>query len=815
MKLIKRTLSLLLALLLAMGFASSISVLSAEGAEKYRGMESIGLLKSLGIMEGYEDGRMDLEGFLTRAQAAKIIYTARMGAGDNAKMFDRPEFVVFADVPGGYWAAGYINYCALQGYVSGRGGNRFDPEGKITGFEFMKILLAALGYDAEAERFSNNSGWQLYTVTAAAEAGLAEGFSGNPASYVTRGEAAILTANMIFAKTVAYNTKNQRVTSENTFGEKYLKLKVNTGVVVANGVTDSSLYGKTEIRVPDNRAGSSGVYSVGSGLDEIGQTVTIYTKGNSFTDIYGTVNISPENKVLTTYSRLSDADVSEEGSFRRWLNENGIEIGESEPVYITKGTGPESSAPIVSNAAGERLRVIDNNGDGKADYIIKIKKTAAMVLSISVEENTVEFDTLGGVWNMNDTEGLTGVAEGDIVLAFEYGGKLRLNKAGSVSGKMSRSVPLLAKATINNIEYISSDLAFEDIDGSETDAETFTQWISDRSNFMKERVFFLDDGGNIIYIKTPESEKPAFKYAMIIDSGCSRGNEPFRPQAAAVKLLYADGSSGTAQVNEIDGTLVRYMPEEDLFRLFDPETAHESLVTGRVFGYTGNADGSVNLRTARNQTEAPGTITRSNPNLVPNSIYADAKTTFISYNAGKDASITYTGIKNVPSYSSVSGAVLYEGKVAKTVFITSAVSEPVDPVYTYITGGSTAFLNEDGNVVYSYPVFENGKAGTLIVDEPNGDLDVGLYSYTVSEWGVFSFRPAGDVRGTISFAGDGIIAVGNTAYVADDTTQVNKVNPDGTVVKSGFSALREGAEVLMVLSPGVGSAKAAMIFVSP
>jgi len=810
---IKKAVSLLSALFLVVGLLASIPVLLAEGTEDQYDAEAIQLLKSLSIMNGHEDGRLDLAGTLTRAQAAKMIYTARTGANDNAKLFDRPGEETFSDVPHGYWAAGYINYCAVQGYVSGRGNNRFDPEGKITGFEFMKILLSALGYDAAEERFINNSGWQLFTVTAAVEAGLTEGYSGNPGSFITRGEAARLTANMIFAKTVSYNVKKQRVTSDIDFGEKYLKLKVNTGIVTANVVTNASLAGMTSIAVPENGTGTSGIYSADTGLDEIGQTVTIYTKGNSFTDIYGAVNVSPKNKVFTTYSRLSDADAAQVGSFSGWLAANGLEIGGSAPVYITKGIGPESSEPITSNAAGERLRVIDNDADGKVDYILKLVKTAATVLSISEEDGSVDFDTIDGAWNTKSIEGMSGISEGDIVLAYEYGGKLRLNMAGSVSGKMTESVPMLGKATISNIEYSESGLAFADIDGGETGAVSFVQWISDSSNFMKERLFYLDDGGNIILIRTPESELPVRRYAMVIDSGCSYDDVPYIPQSAAVQLLYTDGSTAVAKVNKIEGSLVRYIPREELKRLFDPETADESLIKGKIFSYTVNSDGSIDLQQAQNQTTAPSSITRNDPNLIPGSIYADSKTAFISFNSVLWRSNTYNGIQNVPSYSSVTGAVVFEGKVAKAVFITSSVTAPVNPAYTYVTGSPTAMLTQDGSNVYSYPVFENGEPGTLVVDESNGDIEAGLYTYTVSEWGVYDFKPAGDIRGTISLTGDGIIAVGTTAYITGDSTQVNKIKADGTLVRASLSALREGNEVMIVLAAGESSSTADMIFI--
>jgi len=177
--LVKRMVSLFSALVISFG-AIAYAYDPNKGAAYACDAEPVQLVRSLGIMTGHGDGELDLDGILTRAQAAKMIYVARTGTDDKAYLFDMPGMGMFADVPRGYWAAGYINYCAAQGIVSGRGNNTFDPDGYITGFEYMKILLVALGYDAVEEKLANDRDWKLFTVTTAAEPGLTEAFDENP-----------------------------------------------------------------------------------------------------------------------------------------------------------------------------------------------------------------------------------------------------------------------------------------------------------------------------------------------------------------------------------------------------------------------------------------------------------------------------------------------------------------------------------------------------------------------------------------------------------------------------------------------------------
>lgn len=61
----------------------------------------------------------------------------------------------FSDVYN-HWAAGYIETCAGRCIVDGVGGGKFDPEGKVTNAQFIKMLCAAF-YSAEEQTFENEN----------------------------------------------------------------------------------------------------------------------------------------------------------------------------------------------------------------------------------------------------------------------------------------------------------------------------------------------------------------------------------------------------------------------------------------------------------------------------------------------------------------------------------------------------------------------------------------------------------------------------------------------------------------------------------
>ena len=61
----------------------------------------------------------------------------------------------FSDVSN-HWAASYIETCADLGIVDGIGGGRFNPEGKVTNAQFIKMLCAAF-YNTEEQAFEREN----------------------------------------------------------------------------------------------------------------------------------------------------------------------------------------------------------------------------------------------------------------------------------------------------------------------------------------------------------------------------------------------------------------------------------------------------------------------------------------------------------------------------------------------------------------------------------------------------------------------------------------------------------------------------------
>lgn len=808
----KRAISIFIVLVLGIArTGTSLGMSTADITHDYPAeiVESLQMMSSLGIMRGYGDGRLDPDGYLTRAQAAKLVYVARTGFDDNADKYKKIGFTLFADVPENYWGTGYINYLVLKGYAAGKGNGKFDPDGLITGIEYMKILLAALGYDPEIEGFTNNVYWKFNVIGAAVDAGLTAGYSGNPDLNVTRGDAALLTKNMIEARTVSYDKSKNRIFSVQTFGKQFFDLEKVIGVVAANEETDPSLKGKTVIEVPESGTGRPGTYSVSTKFEDLGKSVIIYTKGDSFSNIYGEANIRPINRIVTTYSELNDKRESDKNSLRYWLSQSGLTIGNDYPVCVTKSFGPPLFEEFGSNGAGEKLTAIDNDSDGKVDYMVKIVERAATVTAKrATGEGSLRFDRIPGNWNSKNVDDFSALNVGDVVLAYESGGKLIVRKAGSFTGKMTSCIPAYGKATIDGVLYGASSLAFDDIDGGETDSITFSEWIADGDNFYREFKFYLDGGGHIIFITAP-GDNTARQYAYVLDTSAFFGPWPDYEQIAYARLLFEDGTVGVRRVGSLNGKLISSMSKSEFQDCFDPNTQGENKLVGKVAAFTswdddggnGGSESLVALSTEKvYAAELSGNFDFGDPNLAGTGIYSNNRTVYVSYNRETGAAKTYTGIGKALEYEVARGIAVHENNIAKAVFLISASKAAQDPQTVFITGGPTITVSPSGKVVYTYPVFEDGKEGTLSVGEAFGDLAEGLYFYTVSEWGEYSFEVYDDIAGTVSIVSDGIVVVNSKAYIYDNDTGIYVVEHDHSIITGNMSDLSVGDSVMIVTS---------------
>lgn len=173
-----RNLKKVLSLVLCLAMMLSIMVVGAGAAfgdqDKIENAEAVDMCVALGIIDGFEDGNYHPEKNITRAQAAKLISVMVNGGKDAVKDVATSSYTDVLTDSSSAWANKYVEFCSVEGIVAGVGGGRFAPAANLTGTQLAKMLLVALGYDAEDEGFLGGA-WALNVNTKAAKVGLYAG----------------------------------------------------------------------------------------------------------------------------------------------------------------------------------------------------------------------------------------------------------------------------------------------------------------------------------------------------------------------------------------------------------------------------------------------------------------------------------------------------------------------------------------------------------------------------------------------------------------------------------------------------------------
>ncbi|MCI9515229.1 MAG: S-layer homology domain-containing protein, partial [Oscillospiraceae bacterium] len=209
MRNLKKVLALVLALVMSLSLVTIANAADFSDNAEIDYSEAVDVMVAAGIIDGVGNNSFDPNGTLTREQAAKLI--TYMLLGENSEKLGI-ESSSFKDVAVTRWSAPAIEYCASLGIIDGAGDGNFYPAGKLTGYAFAKMLLTALGYDSQIEKFVGAS-WTINVATLGMEVGLDDGLETVFGSAeISRQEAAQMALNAIKAPLVHYPNKGNTIT---------------------------------------------------------------------------------------------------------------------------------------------------------------------------------------------------------------------------------------------------------------------------------------------------------------------------------------------------------------------------------------------------------------------------------------------------------------------------------------------------------------------------------------------------------------------------------------------------------------------------
>ena len=248
MRTLKKTLSLVLVVAMVLG----LCVVGASAKDKVESFtddyqkvgaayqEAMGVMVGVGIIDGMTETALEPQGTYTREQAAKIVAYMLLGKSkaDSLKCTVAP----FDDVAASRWSAGYIAFCVEQGIIDGMTATTYEPTGTLTGFQWAKMLLCAIGFGVKGE-FTGSS-WSVNTALVAHKVNLFAGdLDGADHTALRREQAALYAFNALKTAKVAYSPNVtsyvfgiQGYTTVNNIGtslaEDVYGLKSATGIVV-------------------------------------------------------------------------------------------------------------------------------------------------------------------------------------------------------------------------------------------------------------------------------------------------------------------------------------------------------------------------------------------------------------------------------------------------------------------------------------------------------------------------------------------------------------------------------------------------------
>jgi len=234
----KKFLSMVLALVMAMSLVTISSSAAFTDAADIDYKEAVDVMTAVGIVDGYTDGSFGPDGYLSRGAAAKIICNMILGPTTASALV--ADAAPYSDVPADSTFAGYIAYCQKEGIISGYADGTFKPGNSLTGYAFMKMLLGALGYDVEIEGYTGNN-WSINVAKQAIALGLNNGLATDfvGVNTVTRQEALLYAFNAMNTTMVQYPNNTQIVVGD-------IKVSTTAAATVMPNTSGVDYAGKTD-----------------------------------------------------------------------------------------------------------------------------------------------------------------------------------------------------------------------------------------------------------------------------------------------------------------------------------------------------------------------------------------------------------------------------------------------------------------------------------------------------------------------------------------------------------------------------------------
>lgn len=784
MRNLKRVLSLALASVMLIGMmAIGAGAADYNDSKDISYEEAAAVMSAIGVFQGDNNGYFNPKGDLTREAAAKIITYMLMGkdAADGLATSKAP----FTDVAANRWSAGSIAYCVQNGIVAGDGQGNFFPEAVVTGSQFGKMLLGALGYQAEAEGLVG-SGWEINVAKLVKLAKLNKSLNVTLSRTMTREQAAQMAFNALNANLVEYQGGTKVTTPDGT-------------VVNVGGVR----YPLVELFRESN---FSTLKRSDATNETFGRPGNTWKFGNK---TVGTYSATPEFVYTAkTEEKVVKADLT------------GFGLPASNSIDVVKnGKGNSDTTIIVSANIIPAVTALTQNGTAVEVYttgdtitdVVVIETELVTISSINTVTKTVYFKGIANSVKSDDAEEI-------------YDELVSMGKDAEVLVNLAKNGDVLAVAEPETVEgtytAISKDNKEITVDGDKYKFSVKHGITISSLKLGSNYTLFLDAHGYVIGAE--EEEAAATKLGYVLNAereGSSKAGYTY-----VARIVFADGTQNWVDVSKVDTDNTADLTESEF----------KTAVENKAVKYSEKSDGTYNLAVvvANESPTRDGVvefttvattkeykITKNEVNFFSMTAGSDAaataimgngKTVFLVYNASSKTYSSYTGVKNVPTMEDVDAKVvlLKDTKVASLVVVTKNASSVSNDSLAYVVGLiKSEYDTELKAPVYFYEAIVKGAITTLKYTEDTA-VPSGLYTvgYDSKDYAVSLTAVDGDDNDFVVNAGgakisSGIVTLEGTTipvaatknYVSTENFKVFVIDLDGEVSEIDSANLKDYA----------------------
>lgn len=755
MKNLKKVLAVVLVVCMAfslMAFAGAANVKDYSDASSIKQTEAVDLFSGLGFLQG-NNGAFDPAGNITREQAAKIITYMLIGSAKADAL--KTSVSSFSDVAASRWSAAYIQYCAANGIINGDGTGKFNPEGNVTGTQFAKMLLTAVGYGKNGEYTGAN--WEMTVIADATSLKIFD-LDVNVSAPATREQCAQYGFN-------AYTKISSVVYSKDTSSYEAAKdpngtlkgtLALQQGVRnnVSFTTTDGVVYYKwtkdgKEVTAQYSSEAVLGKSADGTSIAKLTDStdskyiastdtvVTYYYNGAAVVPF----TVSLAAGVTTTATVAGDIFFYNGVLYRATA---AVALGSAPAVLLAGSKALDGSKGVVVT-----LVDTDTNKNGKANAIRVTEKNTAVLSGAPYVDTANNLVTITGIcsgYNAAKVDGYTGLADKDVVLYYtDNKGTIHIEKATAVTGPIT-AYTSTTNVTVNSTVYKYSDLAKA---GTFTTSKIDKAWVSTTVN----STLYLDNGGFIIYARTDSTAvsnlASAYVFIAAVETNATLGG-------TQAKAVFSDGTSSVITLTSSSALYATATGAINQFYTFAKTASGTytlttigaagqyvgSTVAGSEAGMTANlyyqnnyTYGAaarlhvINKAVAAYITDTKDDAVAGNDTVTKQA--ANDKTVFVYNNQTTAKYYAFTGIANAPTFAEAAATdIIYTLSVA-----TSATTST--PIFVYATGATGTFnpglttgtwvyvidgkkgvsINSSGTTINTYAAFYNGKVQNFTIAE--------------------------------------------------------------------------------------------------